>query len=118
MRRGRSWTTLTPDAQSKRARKGIMTNHDGQRRNALEVLAYDGVDFPALRGVWPELSGVLTPGRRADGDRGGSTQDTSTVRRLTSSRSGARRICACRLISITARDRRPLERGEGQAVDG
>lgn len=49
--------TLTPnEARS----HGIMINFDGKRRNALEVLAYDGVDFAKLRGVWPELN-AITP---------------------------------------------------------
>ncbi len=49
--------TLTPnEARS----HGIMINFDGKRRNALEVLAYDGVDFAKLRGVWPELN-TITP---------------------------------------------------------
>jgi len=39
---------------------GIMINFDGKRRHALEVLAYDGVDFAKLRGVWPELN-AITP---------------------------------------------------------
>jgi len=49
--------TLTPnEARS----HGIMINFDGKRRHALEVLAYDGVDFAKLRGVWPELN-TITP---------------------------------------------------------
>ena len=47
--------TLTPNEA--RAH-GIMINQDGKRRHALEVLAYDGVDFATLRGVWPELASV------------------------------------------------------------
>jgi tRNA uridine 5-carboxymethylaminomethyl modification enzyme len=49
--------TLTPNEA--RAH-GIMINLDGKRRNALEILAYDGVDFARLRGVWPELA-EITP---------------------------------------------------------
>lgn len=49
--------TLTPNEA--RA-QGIMINFDGKRRNAIEVLAYDGVDFAKLRGVWPELA-EITP---------------------------------------------------------
>lgn len=37
---------------------GIMINLDGRRRNALDILAYDGVDFDRLRQVWPELADV------------------------------------------------------------
>jgi tRNA uridine 5-carboxymethylaminomethyl modification enzyme len=47
--------TLTPNEARGH---GIMINLDGKRRNAIEVLAYDGVDFTKLRGVWPELAGV------------------------------------------------------------
>ncbi len=49
--------TLTPNEA--RA-QGIMINQDGKRRTALEVLAYDGVDFAKLRTVWPELE-AITP---------------------------------------------------------
>jgi tRNA uridine 5-carboxymethylaminomethyl modification enzyme len=49
--------TLTPNEA--RAH-GITINFDGKRRHALEVLAYDGVDFAKLRGVWPELN-AITP---------------------------------------------------------
>jgi tRNA uridine 5-carboxymethylaminomethyl modification enzyme len=47
--------TLTPNEARGH---GIMINFDGKRRNALEVLAYDGVDFARLRGIWPELADV------------------------------------------------------------
>ena len=47
--------TLTPNEARTH---GIMINLDGKRRNALEILAYDGVDFAKLRGVWPELNAV------------------------------------------------------------
>lgn len=47
--------TLTPnEARS----NGININLDGKRRNALEVMAYDSVDFAKLRSIWPELSDV------------------------------------------------------------
>src|SRR5690348_7643371 len=35
---------------------GINTKLDGRRRSALEVLAYDDVDFTRLAGIWPELA--------------------------------------------------------------
>ena len=47
--------TLTPNEARTH---GIMINFDGKRRDAIEILAYDGVDFAKLRGVWPELAGV------------------------------------------------------------
>jgi len=47
--------TLTPNEARGH---GIMINLDGKRRNALEILAYDEVDFTRLRGVWPELADV------------------------------------------------------------
>lgn len=49
--------TLTPNEARTH---GIMINQDGKRRTALEVLAYDGVDFARLRGVWPELTAITT----------------------------------------------------------
>ena len=47
--------TLTPNEARGH---GININLDGKRRSAMEVLAYDGVDFAKLRGVWPELADV------------------------------------------------------------
>ncbi len=44
--------TLTPNEA--RAH-GVTINLDGRRRTALEVLAYDGVDFAKLVSLWPEL---------------------------------------------------------------
>ena len=49
--------TLTPNEARTH---GIMINQDGKRRTALEVLAYEGVDFARLRGVWPELTAITT----------------------------------------------------------
>jgi tRNA uridine 5-carboxymethylaminomethyl modification enzyme len=47
--------TLTPnEARS----HGIMINLDGKRRTALDVLAYDGVDFAKMCAVWPALADV------------------------------------------------------------
>jgi len=49
--------TLTPnEARS----HGILINLDGKRRTAFDMLAYNGVDFARLRGLWPEL-GDVTP---------------------------------------------------------
>jgi len=47
--------TLTPNEA--RARD-IRINQDGKRRNALELMAYDGVDFAKMRAIWPELADV------------------------------------------------------------
>lgn len=47
--------TLTPNEARVH---GININLDGKRRHALEVLAYDGVDFAKLRSIWPELADV------------------------------------------------------------
>ena len=47
--------TLTPNEA--RA-QGITINLDGKRRNGIELMGYDGVDFAKLRQVWPELSDV------------------------------------------------------------
>jgi tRNA uridine 5-carboxymethylaminomethyl modification enzyme len=49
--------TLTPNEARG---QGIQINLDGKRRNALEVMAYEGVDFAKLRQVWPELN-AITP---------------------------------------------------------
>jgi tRNA uridine 5-carboxymethylaminomethyl modification enzyme len=47
--------TLTPnEARS----HGITINLDGRRRTAMEVLAYDGVDFARLVSIWPDLGGT------------------------------------------------------------
>jgi len=37
---------------------GIAVNHDGQRRNGIELLGYPGVDMAVLAGIWPELAGM------------------------------------------------------------
>lgn len=47
--------TLTPNAA--RAHD-IRINLDGKRRNAIEIMAYEGVDFAKVRQVWPELSDI------------------------------------------------------------
>jgi tRNA uridine 5-carboxymethylaminomethyl modification enzyme len=39
-------------------RLGIGVKLDGRRRTAMELLAYDGVDFTKLAGIWPELIGA------------------------------------------------------------
>jgi tRNA uridine 5-carboxymethylaminomethyl modification enzyme len=39
-------------------RHGIGVKLDGRRRTAMELLAYDGVDFTKLAGIWPELGGA------------------------------------------------------------
>ncbi|MGF7158585.1 tRNA uridine 5-carboxymethylaminomethyl modification enzyme [Rhodoligotrophos appendicifer] len=44
--------SLTPDEA---ARHGIKVNHDGIRRNALELLAFPGITYEDLGRVWPEL---------------------------------------------------------------
>ncbi|HEX4860680.1 MAG TPA: tRNA uridine-5-carboxymethylaminomethyl(34) synthesis enzyme MnmG [Rhizomicrobium sp.] len=43
---------LTPNEAQKH---GIAIRLDGVRRNALDLLALPGVDFPMLSGIWPEL---------------------------------------------------------------
>ncbi len=49
--------TLTPNEARGH---GIAINLDGKRRDAIELLAYDGVDFAKIRSVWPELA-AITP---------------------------------------------------------
>ena len=50
-------TTLGLTPNEARAH-GINTKLDGRRRSALEVLAYEDVDFTRLAGIWPELSTI------------------------------------------------------------
>ena len=51
---------LTP-MQATRA--GLQVNQDGQRRDALQLLAYPSIDFEKLRGVWPELGALSKQAR-------------------------------------------------------
>jgi tRNA uridine 5-carboxymethylaminomethyl modification enzyme len=51
---------LTP-VQATRA--GLRVNQDGQRRDALQLLAYPSIDFEKLRGVWPELGALSKQAR-------------------------------------------------------
>lgn len=44
--------SLTPQDA---ARHGIALNHDGQRRTALDLLAYPDIDVTRLASVWPDL---------------------------------------------------------------
>jgi tRNA uridine 5-carboxymethylaminomethyl modification enzyme len=44
---------MTPPALR---RHGIPVNEDGITRNAMELLAYPGIDLPRLTQVWPELA--------------------------------------------------------------
>lgn len=44
--------SLTPNEASQ---KDIKINHDGVRRSAYELLAYEHIDLARLSGVWPEL---------------------------------------------------------------
>jgi tRNA uridine 5-carboxymethylaminomethyl modification enzyme len=39
-------------------RLGIAVKLDGRRRTAMELLAYEGVDFTRLTSIWPELGGA------------------------------------------------------------
>ncbi len=47
--------TLTP--QQAKAR-GLKVNQDGQRRNALQLIAYPSISFEQLIAIWPELARV------------------------------------------------------------
>ncbi|MBP2443094.1 tRNA uridine-5-carboxymethylaminomethyl(34) synthesis enzyme MnmG [Rhizobium leguminosarum] len=40
---------------------GLNINLDGQRRTAYDLLSYPNYDFDALRKVWPEKFGAITP---------------------------------------------------------
>jgi tRNA uridine 5-carboxymethylaminomethyl modification enzyme len=46
---------MTPPALQ---RHGIAVNEDGIARNAVELLAYPGIDLNRLAAIWPELSSV------------------------------------------------------------
>jgi tRNA uridine 5-carboxymethylaminomethyl modification enzyme len=39
-------------------RRGFKVNQDGVRRSAFDMMRYPEIDFTALKGVWPELSGL------------------------------------------------------------
>jgi tRNA uridine 5-carboxymethylaminomethyl modification enzyme len=45
--------TLTPQQAEAR---GMKVNQDGQRRNALQLLAYPSISFDQLAAIWPELA--------------------------------------------------------------
>jgi tRNA uridine 5-carboxymethylaminomethyl modification enzyme len=47
--------TMTPNEAAKH---GLVLNRDGHRRSAFELLAYPEIEWAALRGIWPELSGI------------------------------------------------------------
>ena len=46
---------LTP---SEAAKAGVEINRDGRRRSGFELLAYPGIDFARLVGVWPDLADI------------------------------------------------------------
>ncbi|MBS0384523.1 MAG: tRNA uridine-5-carboxymethylaminomethyl(34) synthesis enzyme MnmG [Proteobacteria bacterium] len=52
MARGLSVTPAQAEAH------GLKVNQDGQRRDALQLLAYPTISFEQLAGIWPELSRV------------------------------------------------------------
>ncbi|MBU6371841.1 MAG: tRNA uridine-5-carboxymethylaminomethyl(34) synthesis enzyme MnmG [Alphaproteobacteria bacterium] len=52
--------TLTPKEANDR---GLRVNHDGQRRDALQLLAYPSIAFDDLARIWSEL-GAITPAVR------------------------------------------------------
>ena len=45
--------SLTP---AEAVRAGFKVNHDGQRRNVLQLLAYNGIGFADLARLWPQLN--------------------------------------------------------------
>jgi tRNA uridine 5-carboxymethylaminomethyl modification enzyme len=47
--------SLTPNEA---ARHGLALNHDGRRRNGLELLSRSDVSFAELRAIWPGLGGI------------------------------------------------------------
>ncbi|MGH6951181.1 MAG: tRNA uridine-5-carboxymethylaminomethyl(34) synthesis enzyme MnmG [Vitreimonas sp.] len=44
--------------------RGLKVNQDGQRRDALQLLAYPSVSFSQLTGIWPELGALSTQARQ------------------------------------------------------
>ncbi len=50
--------SLTPQQAG---RHGLSLNHDGQRRTALDLLAYTEIDVARLAGIWPELGALPKP---------------------------------------------------------
>jgi tRNA uridine 5-carboxymethylaminomethyl modification enzyme len=52
--------TLTP---SQAEAHGLKVNQDGQRRDALQLLAYASIDFDALAAIWPQLAAIEAPVR-------------------------------------------------------
>jgi tRNA uridine 5-carboxymethylaminomethyl modification enzyme len=76
---------LSPSALAKR---GITINQDGVPKSALELLAYPGIDWARLTGVWPELASVgadiaeqLTIDARYDGYLDRQRMDIAAYRR-------------------------------------
>jgi tRNA uridine 5-carboxymethylaminomethyl modification enzyme len=54
--RGRARTlNLTPQQAEAR---GLKVNQDGQRRNALQLLAYPSIEFDQLAAIWPQLGSL------------------------------------------------------------
>jgi tRNA uridine 5-carboxymethylaminomethyl modification enzyme len=51
---------LTPSQADAR---GLKVNQDGQRRDALQLLAYASIGFDALAAIWPQLATVEAPVR-------------------------------------------------------
>jgi len=47
--------SLTPQEA---ARQGLSINHDGQRRTALDLLAYPDIGFERLTAIWPDLGAI------------------------------------------------------------
>ncbi len=43
--------------------RGLKVNQDGQRRDALQLLAYPTISFDALAAIWPELDAVKSQAR-------------------------------------------------------
>jgi tRNA uridine 5-carboxymethylaminomethyl modification enzyme len=76
---------LSPSALAKR---GVAINQDGVPRSALELLAYPGMSWDRLIGLWPELAGVtadiaeqLTIDARYDGYLDRQRLDIAAYRR-------------------------------------
>jgi len=56
LERARSFAASLTATPNELAKYGVQVNHDGVRRNALDLLSYPEISFAALSGLWPELA--------------------------------------------------------------
>ena len=61
----RNGEVAADDAGMQATAHGLKVNQDGQRRDALQLLAYPSIDFEQLAAIWPELGSLSRPSARA-----------------------------------------------------